>query len=206
MKSLCCFLRPFLLFLIAFTAPGFMISSRAQIPVPSRWQGEIAGQVHNKAFRLPVTIELKKSLPHEDNPFNVFVGAGDPDQIGHVFLSSAMPFSTTRGTATLQYLDISIQGNRLQAVLTDDHRSEAAKANGFSGPNVSADEASDLMKDVLRNAWGNTEMFGFSIGTNLTINFSANQLSGMIQGAGGSYTATSSPVRYQARMEARRSQ
>lgn len=204
MKLLRFFCRRWLIFLIVFTGPAFAVNSRAQTPVPSSWEGEITGQVHNKSFRLPVTIELKKSLPHEKNPFHLFIGAGDPDDIGHVYLSSAIQFGND--PVTLQYLTISMQGNRLQASLTDDHSSEAAKANGFSGPNVSAEEASDLMKDVLRSAWGNSEMFGFRVGATLTLNFNNNQLSGTIQGSGGSYTATSSQVRYQARLEARRSQ
>ena len=176
----------------------------AQMPVPSLWRGEISGQVHNAGFRLPVTVEIKPALPHEANPFHLFVGAGEPSQVGHVFLSSAMQFGTSRGPATLQYLAVSMQGARLTANLTSDHRAEAAKANGFCGPNVSAEQASDLMKGVLRDAWGATEMFGFTVGARLTADLNANQLAGAIEGSGGSYTATSSAVPYRARFSATR--
>lgn len=177
---------------------------RAEVPVPSNWQGEIVGRVFNKVFRLPVTIEIRRPLPFERNPFHLFVGAGNPKDIGHVYLASAMRFNTSHGPATLPYLSISVRGNEMRAKLTETHGAEAAKVNGFSGPNVSAGQASPLMRDVLRNAWGPTEMFGFSRGTMLTLRFQGNQLSGNLQGAGNSYTGTSSSVVYQARMAARR--
>jgi hypothetical protein len=177
---------------------------RAEVPIPSRWQGEIVGRVYNKTFRLPVTIEISRQLPFERNPFHLFLGAGNPKNVGHVYLSSAMRFNTSRGPATLRYLAISLRGNQLRARLTETHGAEAAKVNGFSGPAVSAAQASPLMRDVLRNAWGSTEMFCFSRGTVLMLRFQGNQLSGTVQGAGNSYTGTSSSVAYQARMVARR--
>ena len=176
----------------------------AATPIPSQWRGEITGQVHNTKFRLPVSIEIKPPLPFENNPLNIFVGAGNPTDIGHLFLASAMKFNTSRGPVTLQYLSISIRQTRLQARLTDHHGAEAAKGNGFSGPNVSAEQASDLMKDVLRNAWGSAEMFGFNVGATLVIDFSGNRLSGTVQGLGSSYTGTTSGVAYGARMTATR--
>jgi hypothetical protein len=115
-----------------------------------------------------------------------------------------MQVNTYRGTASLQYLSLSLQKDQIGAVLTDTHRAEAAKANGFSGPNVSAAAASDLMRDVLQNAWGPTEMFGFDPGATLRIDFQGNTLSGSIQGRGGSYTATASRVNYRAEMTAAR--
>ncbi len=172
--------------------------------VPSQWKGEIAGQVYNQSFRLPVSIELSPPLPHENNPLHLFIGVGNPKAVGNVYISSAMQINTSRGPATLQYFTIYIQGSRLQARLTNHHGAEAAKSNGFSGPNVSAQQASDLMKDVLRNAWGATEMFWFNVGTSLVITFNGSELSGSIQGSGGSYTGTSSPVQYRAQLRARR--
>jgi len=172
--------------------------------VPSQWKGEIVGQVHGHSFRLPVSIEFSPPLPHENNPLHLFIGVGNPKAIGNIYISSAMRFSTSRGPATLQYFTIYIQGSRLQAKLTDHHGAEAAKGNGFTGPNVSAEQASDLMKDVLRNAWGATEMFGFDVGASLVIRFSGNELYGSIQGRGGSYTGTSSQVQYRAELRARR--
>lgn len=177
---------------------------RAEMPVPSRWEGEITGQVQNTAFRLPVAIEFKSPLPHENNPLNIFIGAGDPKDPGHLYLSSAMPFNTSSGPVTLQYLMVTINESQIQAKLTDSHAAEAAKANGFSGPNVSAQEASDLMKGVLRDALGATEMFGFNIGATLVIDLNGNRLSGTIQGSGNSYTATSSRVPYRAGLIANR--
>lgn len=195
--------------IIACILLGSAAVSWAQPPVPSRWQGEITGKVYNQTFRGMVELELKPALPHENNPFHLFIGAGNPQDIGHLFLSSAMQFRTSpvsNRIATLQYLTIYLQGNRVQATLTDDHGGEAAKANGFGGPNVSAAQASDLMKGVLQNAWGNSEMFGFSRGATLMIQFNSNRMSGTIRGMGSSYTATSSPVEYQAQFQAQRIQ
>jgi len=192
---------------VIFVMSVFLISAanvRAEVPVPSKWQGEIVGRVFNKVFRLPVVIEIKRPLPFERNPFHLFLGAGNPKDIGHLYLASAMRFNTSRGPATLQYLSIFLQGNHLRARLTETHGAEAAKVNGFSGPNVSAEQASPLMRDVLRNAWGPSEMFGFSKGAMLTLRFQGNRLSGTVQGVGNSYTGTSSSVVYQARMAARR--
>ena len=199
----------YLTYIIACILLGSTTASWAQPPVPSRWQGEIKGTVYNKPFTLMVELELKRALPHENNPFHLFIGAGNPQNMGHLFLSSAIQKKTSSVSnriATLQYLTIYQQGNRLQATLTNDHRAEAAKANGFSGPNVSAAEASDLMRDILKNAWGNSEMFGFSRGASLLIQFNSNGMSGTIQGRGSSYTATSSTVQYQAQFQARRIQ
>lgn len=173
-------------------------------PIPSTWHGEIVGRVFNKVFRLPLTIEIRRPFPFERNPFHLFLGAGNPKNIGHIYLSSAMRFNTSRGPATLQYLSLTLWGNQVKATLTETHSAEAAKANGFSGPNVSAAQASPLMRGVLRNAWGPTEMFSFSRGATLMLRFQGNRLSGTVQGTGSSYTGTSSSVVYQARMAARR--
>ena len=194
------------IWMVLLLASCLLISAnlRAEVPIPSRWQGEIVGRVHNKTFRLPVTIEITRALPFEGNPFHLFLGAGNPKNVGHVYLASAMRFNTSSGPATLRYLSISLRGNQLMARLTKTHGAEAAKANGFSGPNVSAAQASPLMRGVLRNAWGPTEMFAFSRGAALTLRFQRNQLFGTVQGTGSSYTGTSSSVTYQARMAARR--
>jgi hypothetical protein len=68
--------------------------------------------------------------------------------------------------------------------------------NGFNGPNVSAEQASELMKGVLQRVWGPTEMFRFFVGATIDLNFDGNTLSGTVQGKGSSYTGTSSSVRY----------
>ena len=196
--------RGFILCVITLIIFGTTAVSWSQPPVPSHWRGEITGKVHNKTFRLPVDLEFKQPIQHENNPFHLFIGAGKPQDVGNLFLSSAMSFSTRKGDATLQYLTISLQGNRLQATLSDTHKAEAAKANGFSGPNVSAAQASSLMRDIMKDVYGDCEMFGFSRGATLTIQFNGNQLSGVIRGNGVSYTETSSPVQYQAQFQARR--
>jgi hypothetical protein len=176
----------------------------AGMPVPSTWQGEITGQTHNTTFRLPLVIEFKRPLSQENNPLNIFIGAGDPGDIGHIYLSSALGMSTNSGPATLQYLSVSVRGSHLEARLTNHHGAAAAKANGFSGPNVSAEQASDLMRDVLRDAWGPTEMFAFGIGATLVMDVNGNRLTGEIQGSGSSYTGTSSNVEYRANLSAQR--
>ncbi len=178
----------------------------AQTPVPSRWKGVIEGKVHNKSFRLPVVLEIKPSMAHENNPFHLFIGSGDNDDIGYLYIISAMMFNTSSGRATLQYFTMTQRGNVLEGTLTNTHKSAAAKANGFTGPNVSAAEASDLMRDILKDAWGDSEMFGFSRGVTIKIQFNGNKLSGAVSGSGTSYTATSSSVQYQARFQAERVQ
>ncbi|OEU62302.1 MAG: hypothetical protein BBJ57_05865 [Desulfobacterales bacterium PC51MH44] len=195
----------YIILLLTFTYFFAPINLWAGMPVPGEWRGQIAGQVYNRTFRLPVAIIIKKPLPFENNPLNIYIGAGDPNKdIGHIYLSSAQQFNTTRGPVTLQYLSIAIRGSRLQGRLTDDHSGESAVLNGFNGPNVSAEEASELMKGILQQAWGPTEMFRFFVGTTIVLNFDGNTLSGSVQGEGGSYTGTSSSVRYTARIVATR--
>lgn len=188
---------------------GSATAAWAQPPVPSRWQGEITGTVQNKPFRLVVDIELKQPILDEENPFHLFIGAGEPENTGHLFLTSAIQLENPPGSGrlvTLQYLTIRVQGSRIQSTLTDVHSKESAKANGFSGPNVSAEEASDLMKDILKNAWGKSEMFGFNTGAAVSMEFTDNQISGTIQGRGYSYTGSSSLVPYRGQFRARRVQ
>ncbi len=172
--------------------------------IPSTWQGEIRGRVHNENFRLPLTIEIRQPLPYEKNPMHICVATDKPDDIGHVFLSSAQQLSTSRGPVTLQYFFVSLSGSRMHAGLVDDHRAEAAVINGFSGPNVSAEQASDLMQGILEDAWGATEMFRFDVGATLVITFFENRLSGTLKGSGRSYTNTSSSVNYFADINAKR--
>lgn len=191
-----------ILLVTAYLLTAFNV--QAEVAVPSNWEGEIVGRVFDKVFRLPISIEIRKPLPFEKNPFHLFIGAGNPQDIGHLFLASAVRFNTRRGTATLRYLTIFLQGSQVQARLTQTHHGEAAKVNGFSGPNVSAGQASPLMRGVLRNAWGATEMFGFGRGAVLTLSFQGNRLSGSVQGAGNSYTGTSSSVVYRGKLAARR--
>ncbi|MDD2466423.1 MAG: hypothetical protein PHI97_20680 [Desulfobulbus sp.] len=191
------------LFLLMVWANPLGVSlSWAQFPVPSQWQGEISGQVHGTFFRIPVTLALSSPISGEQNPFHVFIGAGETDQFGHVTLSSAIQVNTRHGLVTLKYLSVTTQDTRFSAHLTQDHTTEAAKINGFSGPNVSAAEVSTLMKDVLRNAWGSSEMFGFSVGTRLVAEQRGHELWGTLAGSGRSCTGTSSEVFYQAQFKA----
>lgn len=178
--------------------------SWAQFQVPGRWQGEILGQVHGMAFQLPVTIELSPSIEGERNPFHVFIGGGETNQPGQVSVTSALRINTANGPVTLQYLSVVVRNDRFSASLTQTHGAEAAKINGFSGPNVSAEQASNLMKDVLRSAWGAAEMFGFAAGMQIEVEQQGNLLQGTIAGHGSSYTGTSGDVGYQARFKAQR--
>ncbi len=187
--------------LSCFLVPGIVW---AGIPIPSVWKGQIAGTVYNRSFSLPVIIEIKQALPHENNPLHIYVGTDNPQDIGHLYLTSALQFKASNGLVTLNYLAISVKGQRLQARLINTHGSEAAKANGFTGPNVSAEQASNLMKGILRDAWGPSEMFGLKVGATLFLNFQGNQLYGAIKGFGSSYTATSSDIQYVGNIRATR--
>ena len=196
----------YIYFLFLFVFLCFLVPTPCwpRVPVPSVWRGEIAGRVYNKVFRLPVTIEIKGALPYEKNPIHIFIGTRNPKDIGHLYLTSAQQFRTSRGPVTLKYLSISLRGRRLQATLTNTHGGEAAKVNGFTGPNVSAEQASNLMKGILRDAWGPSEMFALRAGATLIINFYTDQLNGSIRASGTSYTDTSSVVNYGATIRARR--
>ncbi|MGD9947872.1 MAG: hypothetical protein AB7U29_05260 [Desulfobulbus sp.] len=191
-----------LFFLMIWAGPLTVTELWAQIPVPSRWQGEISGEVHGVAFNLPISLELSPPIAGEQNPFHVFVGTGEADQVGNVYLSSAVRVNTSQGPVTLQYLSVSAQDARFSVNLTQNHGAEAAKVNGFSGPNVSADQASNLMKDVLRSAWGASEMFGFTVGAEVEVEQRGNELVGSLAGSGRSYTGTSTDVIYRAQFKA----
>jgi hypothetical protein len=171
---------------------------------PSQWEGEISGNIENQPFHLPVTVELGKPIAGEKNPVHLFIGAGEPSRdLGHVLLMSANQLQKGKSKTTIQYLAVKREGNRILATMTDSGQAEAAAINGFTGPNVSAQQASDLMRDVLQSAWGETEIFSFLTGTSAELTISGESLSGTLLGSGVSFTGTSR-AEYSATLNAKR--
>ena len=190
-----------------FFSPRPAFSGQA-IPVHSEWKGKATGQVFGRAFNVPIFIEIKKSLPGENNPFHIAIGdEKDANKIGSFLIMSALQFTApySGGKATLQYLTVHVRGSQAKAVLTNEHRQEAAAANAFTAPNVSAQYSSELMRGVLQDALGPTEQFAFKRGATLIINFGGNQLNGIVEGFGSSYLGTYHPdVHFRAQFVARR--
>ena len=88
-------------------------------------------------------------------------------------------------------------------MLTETNAGAAAAINGFSGPNVSAQDASPVMRGVME-AIGNTEMFVFRKGATIRMSLEGGLPRGTAEGAGGCITNTSSEVAYACRFEAKR--
>ena len=206
----------------------FMFSTVAlgQPVVPSKWEGRATGEIHGSRFDVPVAIELRPPLEWEKNPFHLFVGTPSVEQIGAFGLVSATEMGTGgaykvysrgnvgvydrtvarspgRGNVTLQYLSIEQTGNSVSAVLSNTQKESAAATNMFTGPNVSAMEASDLMRDVMRQL-GETEMFTFAHGATVRLQFGATEVNGTISGVGRSVLNTSSDVPFRCSLSARR--
>ena len=105
--------------------------------------------------------------------------------------------------ATLQYLNVAVQGASVTATLADTHAGSAAVRNMFTGPNVSMMEASDLMRSVMATL-GPTEMSVFGRGAVVRMQFEGATLTGTVQGSGRSISNTTSDVGYSCRFQARR--
>jgi hypothetical protein len=206
--------------------------AQAQVPIPSTWEGKATGRVYGIDFSLPVVIEISEPLPYEKNPFHLFVGSASMTSLGDVLLTSAMrvgagggevryntgsaigvyaerttPHSSQKpaagGAALLQYLTIKQEGSQATAVLTNVNMKEAAAVNAFTGPNVSAKEASALMRGVLEGL-GTTENFVFLQGATLQLRFNGSSLNGSIAGKGRSVLNTTSDIEYSCRIQANR--
>ena len=205
---------------------------QAQVPIPSKWEGKAIGHVYGADFSLPVVIEISDSLPYEKNPFHLFIGSTSMTNVGDVLLTSAMKVSTGGGgirydtgsamgvyterttphssqkpaagdAALLQYLTIKQEGSRVTAVLTNVNMNAAAAINAFTGPNVSAKEASALMRGVLESL-GTNENFVFLQGATLQLRFDGGNLNGSVAGKGRSILNTSSDIEYSCRIQAKR--
>ncbi len=199
-----------------------------QPAVPSTWEGRATGSIRGVRFDIPVTIELKAALPWEKNPFHLFLGTISAKRVGDFGLMSANEVATGgpvktyetgrygvgvydrtvtqragRGNVTLQYLTVKVDGNAVTAVLTETQAEAAAAANVFTGPNVSAQEASDLMRGVMEQL-GPTEMFVFARGASVRLQFGGDGLTGTVTGKGGSVLGTSSLVLYECALRAKR--
>jgi hypothetical protein len=95
-----------------FFSPHPAFSGQA-IPVPSEWKGKATGRVFGRAFEVPIFIEIKKSLPGENNPFHIAIGdEKDANMIGSFLIMSALQFTApySGGKATLQYLTVHVKG------------------------------------------------------------------------------------------------
>jgi hypothetical protein len=206
-KSYGNFLVPGLVCFAILFSPA--LCSAQTVAVPSVWRGTISGQVAGRNFSLPLTMELKPPLEGENNPVHFFLGDSTSERVGGLILTSSQQYTTpyTSGTATLQYMSVRIGQGRLQAVLRDSHRKEAAAVNGFTAPNLSAENASPLMKGVLESL-GRTEMFAFKPGAVVDVQFRGNSLQGTVQGTGSSYMSVHSTpdAAYRARFNATRVQ
>ncbi len=206
---------------------------QAQVPIPSKWEGKVTGRVYGIEFSLPITIEISSALPHEKNPFHLFIGSTSNANAGDLLLVSAMQVSTdgggikygtgsamgvyterqvphssrqpSSGSALLQYFTIKLEGSQVTGVLTNVNRKEAATVNVFTGPNVSAREASELMRGVMESL-GTTEIFTFLQGAELQMRFDGGVLNGNVSGKGRSVLNTSSDVSYTCRFQASRIQ
>jgi len=200
--------------------------AQAQPPVPSVWEGEASGAIRGRAFRIPVVVELKAPLPHEANPIHFSITTPSFKQVGDLLLASASEMGTGhtgrvydaprvgvygypvgrtagRGNVTLQYFTVKLDGQRLTAVLTETQAAAAASLNSFVGPNVSAMEASELMRGV-HEALGPTEIFAIGKGATVRLDFTPQGVAGLIEAKGRSVLNTSSDVGLQATLRARR--
>jgi hypothetical protein len=148
------------------------------IPIPSTWQGEITGQIHNQRFTLPVVIVLKPPISYEQNPLHLMIGSDPADAIGSLMLISALSFNTSSGNVTLQYLSVQVQENQIIATLNNQHTQESAAANQFTAPCFSDGGVVGCLMP--------TEPYLFTVGTTMILNFNGNQLIGQIQGNGTS--------------------
>lgn len=169
-------------------------------PVGSQWRGVAEGQVFNQRFRLPVVIEFRRPLPQESNPIGLFLGVGTPQQVGNANLFSALSLNTSSGAATLQYLSIQTSRTQLTGRLVNNRSAEAAAANQFYAPNVSAAYAPPIMRSVY-GSLGSYELFIFNQGATISLAYnSAGQIQGRIQGNGSSGAGIFPlpPINYQA--------
>jgi hypothetical protein len=205
----------------------------AQPPVPSEWKGEAKGSIREKVFTLPVSIELKSPPKFDNNAFRFFIGSADMKRLGDFLVLSSAEVATggtpvmwkwservgapgiykqigpasqaklSSGAAVLQYFTIQYEGAKMIARLAGANTASAAAANSFVGPNVSALEASAVMRGVM-DSLGPTEVFIFGKGATVTLEFTPDAVTGVIAGEGRSVTNTSSGVHFHCRLTARR--
>lgn len=174
--------------------------------IPSLWQGQIEGTVAGRNFRLPVSIELGPPLQGETNPFRISIAVEDQTVMGSVFLISSLEVQTPSGRpTTLQYVSFRGSGGSFQGSLVNDQANVAAVINQFVGPNLSAQNAPPVMKEIY-GAFGTTELYAFRSGLRFTLGFQRGQITGALEGAGRGYINIfpSPDARYSARFAARR--
>ena len=156
-------------------------------PVPSRWKGRATGEVHGRSFRLPMTIEIAGPLPFEQNPFNLSLSSDsatrdEASRLGSFLVRSAAEmFTPTGGKATLEYFRITRSDAEVTAVLRNTQAAAAAVMNTFVAPNVSAEQASELMRDVLKSL-GPTEFHAFRPGAGIKLQFQGDAVTGTLGG------------------------
>lgn len=171
------------------------------------YQGKMTGQVYNRSFELPVTIEVTPPIKDESNPVHLNFSAGSPNQIGSFVLTSGGQFVTPQSgrKVTLEFLSIDRQGSTLRANLNNTHKGAGAAGNNtFTAPNVTAEHAPDNMKDIYKSL--GPEVFAFNEGTRILLNFDGGEIDGSIEGTGFSVTGIFPipDVKYKGRMTARR--
>jgi hypothetical protein len=191
-----------MIFRMLITILLLIATAKAEPVVPSTWEGSIKGSIRGRTFEIPISIELRLPMPYEHNPFHLSIGTTDLKRIGDIMLSSAGQFNTSTGRATLQYFEVVVSGSRVLARLTETNSSAAAAINIFMGPNISYEEASDLMKIVFEGR--QTELFAFLRGVVVDLQFGPDEVTGSISGEGRAATNTTSNVKYTCGLRARR--
>lgn len=177
----------------------------AKVPVPSRWSGQVKGEVYGQPFTLPIRVELTRRLRRERNPFHVFAATRSRPSfdVGSSLLTSAQRYvtPTTGRRATLRYLRVTVSGRRIRATLVDTHQAEAAVINGFTAPNVCLSVYTSFECVV-----PGPELFAFHKGATVNLRISGRRIRGSISGRGFGYTQVLPypEVRYRGAISARR--
>lgn len=205
---------------------ALVLAPAAAQPVPSTWEGRLRGLAAGQSFDLPLVIELRQPLASEQNPCHLFAGTEAEGQVGALTLVSALEVATGgriigyeagrigiytrdrawdpgRGNLTVRFFQLRREANALSGTLGDPGTGISAAVNGFTGPNISAREASEVTR-AIHEALGPTEMFLFERGATIRLEFRQGTLTGTVQGSGRSVMNTSSPVPYRAQIEAKR--
>lgn len=180
---------------------------RADAVPTGKWRGAIAGTVYGRRFRLRVSVQIGRRLRGERNPVHLAIGtSADPNAaIGSVLFVSAERFITpfTGRRVTLRYLRMRASRRSLSATLVDPHTREAAAFETFTAPNVCL----TVYQPLYCLGLSGPEQFTFVRGARAALRFAGRRLTGSLSGRGGPgliQTLPYPPVRYSARISARR--
>jgi hypothetical protein len=181
-------------------------ASAARVKVPSRFDGAIHGKVYHKRFRLPVSVVVKRRIRGERNPIHLAITTRtNTDRVGSEFFVSALRYTTpfTGRKVTLRYLRVRVAGRRVSAKLKQTHKAEAAVLGAlFTAPNVCL----TVYLPLYCVGVSGPEQFYFKAGAKARLRVGRRRLSGTLKGQGAGLTQILPypPVRYKARISARR--